>query len=107
MRKTYVLFLMGWCACTQSSQPPVVSEFQFETVGHNNQALGSDCTKAGSSACVSGLCLHTGLEKDSGFICTKVCGSEADCRQGWACVALGTAQDESVCIPQVAEASQP
>lgn len=91
-----MLALASGCVVQESTPQTVVGEHTFLNVSKVTKAIGSDCSVEGPQGCQSSICIHTGLEKDTGFVCSQACEDDNSCPQGWRCTEVSS---ESFCLP--------
>jgi hypothetical protein len=77
----------------------VFSEHRALTVGTATLTAGQDCTANGSSACLSGPCLHVLPDRNSGYFCSKKCTRASDCPKTWRCVQTYPGPNAQLCVP--------
>lgn len=81
---------------------PVLTEHRFRSGSARQavRALGEDCAIGGPAGCASGVCLHVGAQRDSGYVCTQPCGPGQACPEGWRCGRVHPVDPtSSLCIP--------
>lgn len=97
--------LMGMLACTREpvesspSEDAVLTEHRTALAAQATQGLGENCTTHGASECLSGVCLHTGTERDDGYFCSVNCTAAKECPEQWQCAQVYPGVAQRVCVP--------
>jgi hypothetical protein len=100
-----LLFLAGGCSCDTPypsvgrNEAPVFSQRQPLEAAQATKQVGEDCTQAGRSECLSGLCIHFKPGPDEGYACSVPCDDSVDCPAEWNCVSILPGAGNSYCIP--------
>jgi hypothetical protein len=89
-----------------SDEPPVLREHRLAVATVATKAVGEECSGAGASECSTGLCLHTGLERERGYFCSRACKALSDCPERWECRPMLPGEVTRVCIPPEGWATQ-
>lgn len=91
------------CACGESTeptpQPRVLTEHSFLSAGGAKKQLGEDCTVAGGSECLSGLCFKYRPRLGEGYVCSRGCATDEDCPSLWGCLPIHPTPDSLFCAP--------
>lgn len=90
--------LVALASCKSEVEPPS-NQLTAWSVRNNeirNLGVGDDCRLGGELSCRSRLCLHTGTEPSSGFICSLYCLSNENCPDRWRCSPF---LEQGVCLP--------
>lgn len=78
-----------------------LSEHRFKPAGKGPlKTLGQSCSSAGPDECASGICVHTGTARDTGYVCSQNCGQGSPCPQGWRCGRIHPSDPTAtLCLP--------
>jgi hypothetical protein len=110
-RRSVVLFLVSMgigaaCGFSLSSssedQRPdknVLTEHRPLIASKASKQLGENCTVYGRTECLSGICLHVGPDKNTGYFCSSTCSQREDCPSEWRCNQLHPGSGGSACVP--------
>lgn len=99
VRLAVAVLAVAWAgaACGSGGKGPV-TEHHFD--GGAPQAVGADCSAAGPTGCLSGLCLHASAQLGQGYVCSQKCGVGVGvCPTKWSCVQIHPSAEASVCVP--------
>jgi len=100
-----VLIVGSWFAFSACERPPdretrpISERRQTALAGQPKKGLGGNCSEHGKSECHSGLCLKTGLTRDTGYICSAPCSPTMPCAPDWRCTQIYPSPAGYVCMP--------
>lgn len=112
-RQTVVAFLvalgigaacgLGLNSSEEESKRPeektILTEHRPLTASKASKQRGEDCTVYGRTECLSGVCLHVGADRNTGYFCSSACTRREDCPAEWNCNQLYPGPGGSACVP--------
>lgn len=102
MRLLFLSIVMVAVSCTEAPKPTKeVRPWRgsTHTTFSRRVSRGQDCFRAN---CETGHCVHFGTHPDRDYICTDVCSSQSQCREGLQCRTIPGAE-MGYCIPPMGQ----